>query len=207
MRVKSLVAAVGVAVVAAVVVVPGVSNASRGGGTAEPVVQPSVEGPVDEEPPAEPAAEEVPAEPAPQETPAEEAPAEEAPAEPVDEETPVEPPAPKPEPVEEETPVVEVVEDPPAVEEPPVVTPEPQVVPAPDRGEGPAEPDRTRETGPCHMDSYEPVQVDGLDNAGESARAQKVDRNDNGTVCRKDIPGRGRGNTGQGSNIKDDQVR
>ena len=42
---------------------------------------------------------------------------------------------------------------------------------------------------------------------GEAARAKKVDRNGNGTVCRKDIPGKGRGNTGQNSNIKDDQVR
>ena len=35
----------------------------------------------------------------------------------------------------------------------------------------------------------------------------EIDRNGNGTVCRKDIPGRGHGNTGEGSNIKDDQAR
>jgi hypothetical protein len=57
------------------------------------------------------------------------------------------------------------------------------------------------------MDSYESTDVAGLDNEAEATRAKKVDRNGNGTVCRKDIPGRGRGNTGQGSNIKDDQAR
>ena len=57
------------------------------------------------------------------------------------------------------------------------------------------------------MDDYHAVQVGSLDNnPGEAARAHKVDRNGNGTVCRKDIPGRGRGNTGDGSNIKDDQA-
>ena len=56
------------------------------------------------------------------------------------------------------------------------------------------------------MDDYHAVQVDSLSNPGEAARAHKVDRNGNGTVCRKDIPGRGHGNTGEGSNIKDDQA-
>ena len=61
--------------------------------------------------------------------------------------------------------------------------------------------------GPCHMDSYKPVNVTDL-SGDERARADKVDRNGNGLVCRKDIPGaKGRGNTGQHSNIKDDQVR
>jgi hypothetical protein len=60
---------------------------------------------------------------------------------------------------------------------------------------------------PCHMDGYHAVQVDGLTDPGEVARAPKVDRNGNGTVCRKDIPGNGHGNTGAGSNIKDDQAR
>ena len=59
---------------------------------------------------------------------------------------------------------------------------------------------------PCHMDHYQAVQISSLTDPGEVARAQKVDRNGNGTVCRKDIPGRGRGNTGAGSNIKDDQA-
>ena len=58
----------------------------------------------------------------------------------------------------------------------------------------------------CHMDSYEATPVDSRTDPGEVARADKVDRNGNGIVCRKDIPGRGRGNTGDGSNIKDDQA-
>lgn len=38
------------------------------------------------------------------------------------------------------------------------------------------------------------------------ARADKVDRNKNGFVCRKDLPGRGTGNTGQISNTKADEI-
>jgi hypothetical protein len=59
------------------------------------------------------------------------------------------------------------------------------------------------------MDRYTAVLVSDLAaNSGERARAEKVDHNGNndGWVCRKEIPGRGRGNTGENSNIKDDQA-
>jgi hypothetical protein len=64
-----------------------------------------------------------------------------------------------------------------------------------------------KQAGPCDMDSYEPADVDDLEDDGEIARGEKVDRNDNGSVCRKEIPGQGRGNTGNGTNIKDDKVK
>ena len=194
MRVKSLAVAAGLSVITALVLGPAVADASRGSS-----VEPNIEVPADpvEEAPAEPV----------EETPAE--PVEEAP-EVVEE---VDPPA-----VEEEpTPVAKkpakttppttpVDEEDPVVESAPVVTIEPKKAPAPapDHGKGHEKKDHAKD--PCHMDSYEPRDVDSL-SGDEADRAEKVDRNDNGTVCRKDIPGKGRGNTGQGSNIKDDQVR
>lgn len=202
MRVKSLLATVGVAV-AVSVAVPGVSMANRGGGTTvDPVVQPRAEEPVVVEEPAV------------------EAPAVEpveviTPAEPVVEE-PAAAPAPAPakakvRPVED-APVVEKAPAAPVVKTPPVVVKpveptEAKKVKAPegDDAKGPAK-KAEKEAGPCHMDSYQSTSVTGL-SGGEAARAGKVDRNGNGTVCRKDIPGKGRGNTGEGSNIKDDQVR
>jgi hypothetical protein len=201
MRVKSIIAVVGLGVMTAVVAVPGVSNANRG--TSEPVVQPSVEAPadpVDEVVPETPVVGELPGEPV-AETPAAEPVADQpdAPAAPVEEA-----------PVVSKRPTTPVVETPPAVDTTPpdltVVTIEPEAAP-PAADKGHDEGDAQKPADPCHMDSYEPRTVDSFDSAGEAARAEKVDRNGNGTVCRKDIPGHGRGNTGEGSNIKDDQAR
>jgi outer membrane biosynthesis protein TonB len=186
MRVKSLVAGVGLTVVTALALGPAVANASRG--TSDPVVVEEPAAPAEETPaPAE--------EPTTTTTTApevEEAPpaVEEEPAEPVV----VKPPKPtttttRPAPVE---PV-----------EPPVVVVEPQDAPAPA-----AKPEKDKDKGACHMDDYKSAQASSFGaDSGEAARADKVDRNDNGTVCRKEIPGHGKGNTGEGTNIKDDQVR
>jgi outer membrane biosynthesis protein TonB len=195
MRVKSLAAAVGLSVVAAVTLGQGVSSANRGSSD-DPVAQPQIELP------AEPV-EETPA-PAPEVTPAVPPVEEETPAPPVVVEDPAPvtttttlPPAPAParDPKPVKVPVVEPA---------PVVTLEKKKAdPAP----APAKPEPApKQADPCHMDSYEPRNVADL-SGDERARADKVDRNDNGVVCRKDIPGKGRGNTGQNSNIKDDQVR
>lgn len=59
--------------------------------------------------------------------------------------------------------------------------------------------------GRCTGQPFKLVRVSAL-SGGEKARADKVDRNKNGWVCRKDIPGQGGGNTGQNSNIKDDKI-
>jgi hypothetical protein len=59
--------------------------------------------------------------------------------------------------------------------------------------------------GRCTGRPFELVKVSTLHD-GEQTRAEKVDRNGNGFVCRMDIPGRGQGNTGQNSNIKDDKI-
>jgi hypothetical protein len=192
MRIKSLAAAVGLSVVAAVTLGQGVSSANRGSSD-DPIAQPQIEVP------AEPV-EETPA-PAPEVAPAvppaeEETPVVEEPPAPVTTTTTLPPaPAPAPAPKPVRAPVVEPV---------PVVTLEKKAAPAP----APAQPEPApKQADPCHMDGYEPRNVEDL-SGSERARADKVDRNDNGVVCRKDIPGtKGRGNTGQNSNIKDDQVR
>jgi outer membrane biosynthesis protein TonB len=188
MRIKSLAAAVGLSVVAAVTLGQGVSSANRG--SSDPVTQPQIEEPVEETP--APAPEVTPAvPPAEEETPA---PAVvEEPAAPVTTTT-TRPPAPARAP----KPVPVTVVDP-----APVVT-DKKAAPAP----APAQPKAAPQPAdPCHMDDYKAVDVDDL-SGSERVRAEKVDRNDNGVVCRKDIPGtKGRGNTGQNSNIKDDQVR
>lgn len=196
MRIKSLAAAVGLSVVAAVTLGQGVSSANRG--SSDPVTEPQIELP------AEPV-EEAPA-PTPEVTPAVPPAEEETPAPPVVEEPPA--PAPTPTPVvAAPTPApaapkpVAPVAPAPVVEPAPVVTLEKKAAPAP----APAAP-AEKPADPCHMDSYKPVEVATL-SGDERARADKVDRNGNGVVCRKDIPGKGRGNTGQHSNIKDDQVR
>lgn len=193
MRVKYLIATASLAVVTAVVVAPGVSNANRG---TSPSVEPTVQ-PVDEAP-ADPVAE-APAPSVEEETPA--APVvEEAPAEPVTTTTTTAPPAKAPvveepaAPVAAPAPVAKTT----PVQEPTVVTIAPKAAPAP--AAAPTQPDKGK--GACHMDSYKETQVASL-SGGERARAEKVDRNGDGTVCRKDIPGRGHGNTGEGSNIKD----
>jgi outer membrane biosynthesis protein TonB len=182
MRVKSLVAGLGLSVAAALALGPAVANASRG-------VSPNVEEPAA---PAEPV-EETPA-PIEETTTTTTAPevVEEDPAPPVVEEETPDPV------VEEPAPTTTTTTRPAPKVETPVVEPAPVVVNAEAKTKAAKE--------PCHMDRYEPRDVDGLD-GGEAARANKVDRNGNGTVCRKDIPGNGRGNTGEGSNIKDDQVR
>ncbi|MEW6471810.1 MAG: hypothetical protein AB1679_06045 [Actinomycetota bacterium] len=196
MRVKSLVAGLGLSVAAALALGPAVANASRG-------VSPNVEEPAA---PAEPV-EETPA-PIEETTTTTTAPevVEEDPAPPVvEEETPdpvVEEPAPTTTTTTRPAPKVET----PVVEPAPVVVIEPKKAPEPAPASDNAEAKTKAAKEPCHMDRYEPRDVDGLD-GGEAARANKVDRNGNGTVCRKDIPGNGRGNTGEGSNIKDDQVR
>jgi hypothetical protein len=201
MRIKSLVAAVGLSVATAVVLGPAVANASRGSR-----VEPNIEVP------AEPV-EETPAAPVEPAAPAEETPTApevvEVPAPPVVEEAPAAPvvkkpaaPAPTTPPVVGEAPAAPVVAAP--VAPAPIVPVEAKKAPP---APAPAKPDQApKQADPCHMDSYEPVTVASL-SGGEAARAQKVDRNGNGTVCRKAIPGKGKGNTGQGSNIKDDQVR
>jgi hypothetical protein len=60
-------------------------------------------------------------------------------------------------------------------------------------------------SGRCPGRPFALVKITDLD-AAEKPRAEKVDRNDNGLVCRKDIPGQGGGNTGHNANIKDDKV-
>ncbi|MEW6471497.1 MAG: hypothetical protein AB1679_04430 [Actinomycetota bacterium] len=64
--------------------------------------------------------------------------------------------------------------------------------------------DDNHHAGRCTGRPFQLVKISDLD-GGEKARARKVDRNDNNWVCRKDIPGRGGGNTGENSNIKDDK--
>jgi hypothetical protein len=59
--------------------------------------------------------------------------------------------------------------------------------------------------GRCTGVPFKVVRISAL-TGGERARAEKVNRNGNDFVCRKDIPGRGRGNTGENSNIKDDKI-
>jgi len=193
MRVKYLAAAVGLSVTSVVALGTGVSMASR---ATSPQVEPTIEAPAEpvEEAPAVPV-EETTTPPAVEEAPA--PPVVEEPAEPVEEPAPAPVKAPK-----VEKPAAPVTEAP-VVEEAPVTPLKVKDVPAPapDKSQGPE-----KAKDPCHMDSYEPRQVDSLQ-GGEAARAQKVDRNDNGQVCRKDIPGKGKGNTGEGSNIKDDQAR
>ena len=62
-----------------------------------------------------------------------------------------------------------------------------------------------QDAGRCTGRPFVLVKISDLD-ATEKARAEKVDRNGNGSVCRKDIPGQGGGNTGNNSNIKDDKI-
>ncbi len=59
--------------------------------------------------------------------------------------------------------------------------------------------------GRCTGQPFKLVLISDLDES-EKDRARKVNRNDNNYVCRKDIPGKGRGNTGNNSNIKDDKL-
>jgi hypothetical protein len=63
----------------------------------------------------------------------------------------------------------------------------------------------SQESGRCTGRPFELVKVSDLAVA-EKARAEKVNRNGNDFVCRMDIPGRGGGNTGNNSNIKDDKI-
>jgi outer membrane biosynthesis protein TonB len=195
MRVKSLAAAVGLSVITAVALGQGVSSANRG--STNPVVQPQIETPADP-------VDEAPA-PSPEVTPT--APAvEETPVPPVVEEPPTPPvtttttisPVPATPPTTVAKPITPTV-----VAPAPVVTLEKKAAPAPEQATPDAAPNQA---DPCHMDSYQRTSVASLQR-GEAARANKVDRNGNGWVCRKDIPGKGKGNTGQNSNIKDDQVR
>jgi hypothetical protein len=198
MRVKKILAPLGIAVAVALAV-PSVSDASRGGDDDPVLVE---EDPVVEEEP--PAPEEEPApepeeEPAPEPAPEpEEEPAPEPEEEPAPE--PEEEPAPEPEAEEEEEPAP-APEPAPVVEDPVVAQEAPEPAARPERA-----PKVKADRGPCHMDAYEERTFGDLDEA-EMDRAEKVDRNGNETVCRKDIPGNGRGNTGNGSNIKDDKVR
>ena len=197
MRVKSLAAAVGLSVITAVALGQGVSSANRGPST-DPLVQPR------SETPAEPV----------EETPA--PPAEETPTEPAVEVDPVPPVVEEPPaaPVTTTTTIPPVPATPPAIQKPavpvmvveaPIGTLEKKAAPAPAPAPAKADP-APKPADPCHMDSYKQVAVASL-SGSEATRAQKVDRNGNGSVCRKDIPGKGKGNTGQNSNIKDDQVR
>ena len=189
MRVKTLAAAAGIA--ALVIAVPGISNASRLNTRTEPVVRP------DTTTTTAPAVETPTTQPVETTTTTTEPPVTTTTTEPA----PVvkKPTAPAPAPV----PVVVVPA--PVVETPPAA-PAPAARVRTD-GPAPAQVTDQKPADPCHMDDYHAVQVDSLSNPGEAARAHKVDRNGNGTVCRKDIPGRGHGNTGEGSNIKDDQAR
>src|SRR5581483_8285317 len=198
MRVKSLAAAAGIAALTAVVAVPGISNASRLNTRTEPQVQ------TDTTPTTEPVVE-TPTQPS-ETTTTTTAPAVEAPTTTTTtttEPAPAKPPAPAP-------PPAPVTVTPAPAGEPPLAadTPAPpvDVAPTPAPAPQPDSTDHGRPADPCHMDDYHSVQVDSLDSPGEAARAHKIDRNGNGTVCRKDIPGRGHGNTGEGSNIKDDQA-
>lgn len=196
MRIKSLVAGVGLTVVAALALGPAVASANRG--TSPAVEEPAA--PAEETPPP---AEETP-DPV-EETPTTTAPevVEEEPAPPAVEEEPA-PAEETPAPTTTTTKPAPVVKAP-VVDPAPVVTVEPQEAPARAKVKDEAAKDKAAKT-PCHMDDYQAVLVSTL-SGDELARAQKVDRNGNGTVCRKDIPGKGRGNTHQNSNIKDDQVR
>lgn len=65
--------------------------------------------------------------------------------------------------------------------------------------------DENNNAGRCTGRPFKLVNLSELSGT-EKVRARKVDRNDNNWVCRKDIPGRGRGNTGNNSNIKDDKM-
>ncbi len=65
--------------------------------------------------------------------------------------------------------------------------------------------DENNNAGRCTGRPFKLVNLSEL-SGSEKVRAKKVDRNDNNWVCRKDIPGRGRGNTGNNSNIKDDKM-
>lgn len=65
--------------------------------------------------------------------------------------------------------------------------------------------DENNNAGRCTGTPYKLVNISEL-SGGERSRAKKVDRNDNNWVCRKKIPGRGGGNTGNNSNIKDDKI-
>ena len=195
MRVKTLVAAAGVAALTAVIAIPGISNASRLNTRAQPQVQ------TDSTTTTEPVVETTTTQPVETTTTTTQPVVEEPTTQPKPVVTKPAAPAPAPVPV--------VVAPAPVVETPPAAPTvdvtkvhQPAPAPAPEQ----VSTDQTP-ADPCHMDDYHAVQVDSLDNPGEAARAHKVDRNGNGTVCRKDIPGRGRGNTGDGSNIKDDQAR
>jgi hypothetical protein len=197
MRVKTLAAAAGVAALTAVIAVPGISNASRLNTRTQPQVQtdtttPATD-PVVETPTTQPV-ETTTTTTAPVETTTTTEPA------------PVvtKPTAPAPAPVPVVVVPAPVVKTPPAAPAPTVDVTTDGPAPAPAPAQVTADP---TPADPCHMDDYHAVQVDSLTNPGEAARAHKVDRNGNGTVCRKDIPGRGHGNTGEGSNIKDDQAR
>ena len=195
MRVKTLAAAVGLSVISAVALGQGVSSANRGPST--PVVQPNIETPAEpvEETPAPPAEVTPTTPPVVEETPV----VEEEPAAPVTTTTTI-PPVPA------TPPAVQKPAVPVTVVEAPIVTLEKKAPPAPAPAPAKADP-APKPADPCHMDSYKQVAVGSL-SGDELARAQKVDRNGNGYVCRKDIPGeKGHGNTGQNSNIKDDQVR
>jgi hypothetical protein len=191
MRVKVLAAGAGLAALTAVIAVPGISNASRLNTHTAPQVQ-------TETTTTEPAVETPTTQPVETTT---------TTTQPV-----VVEPTTQPKPVVTTTttspaPTHVVVKPVPVVETPPpaptvdVTRDQPAPVPTPAE----VTTDQTP-ADPCHMDDYHAVQVDSLTDPGEAARAHKVDRNGNGVVCRKDIPGRGRGNTGNGSNIKDDQA-
>jgi hypothetical protein len=65
--------------------------------------------------------------------------------------------------------------------------------------------DANNNAGRCTGRPFKLVNISEL-NGAEKVRANKVDRNGNNWVCRKDIPGRGGGNTGNNSNIKDDKL-
>lgn len=66
--------------------------------------------------------------------------------------------------------------------------------------------DRDRhKAGHCTGRPFKLVKISDLHGA-EKIRAKKVNRNGNNFVCRMDIPGRGGGNTGKNSNIKDDKL-
>ena len=65
--------------------------------------------------------------------------------------------------------------------------------------------DDNHNAGRCTGRPFSLVKISALAST-EKARAKKVDRNGNKWACRKDIPGRGGGNTGNNSNIKDDKL-
>ena len=192
MRVKILAAAAGMAALTAVVAVPGISNASRLNTRTQPQVQTdtTTTQPVVETPTTPPVPETTTSTSTSTTTSTQP-----VVVEPTTQPKPVVPKPSAPAPVA--PPVVSAPTPPPVVVTPPA-TPTVDVTKVVPPAQQPAD--------PCHMDDYQAVRVDSLTDPGEAARAQKVDRNGNGVVCRKDIPGRGRGNTGNGSNIKDDQA-